>query len=267
MKVKKFINQEINGFLIIDTYLKITPNGKKTRKVLLKCLDCGREFERHSGVDFEHIKCKCKCASYPKNHRKKYKWNNKEYLISELSRMSGVPEQTLSTRINQGYSVDEAMTNRVKKICLSCGKEFETTIAKRYCSQTCLNRSSKKRKYKPIEIKKCVICGKQFESFREDARTCSVKCRRERDCNIRNNRYKKLREQGLFEESVTLKNVFIKFEGKCQCCGKLLSFDVGVTENDYPSIDHIIPISKNGAHTWDNVQLLCRLCNCKKSNK
>lgn len=32
-------------------------------------------------------------------------------------------------------------------------------------------------------------------------------------------------------------------------------------------IEHIIPISKGGSHTWDNVKLSHRSCNIKKSNK
>ena len=94
-----------------------------------------------------------------------------------------------------------------------------------------------------------------------------MECRRARDRIIRNKRYNNLKEQGLFDENVTLNNVFKKYDGKCQCCGRLLSFEAEVCENDYPSIDHVIPLSRGGTHEWDNVQLLCRGCNIKKSNK
>ena len=49
----------------------------------------------------------------------------------------------------------------------------------------------------------------------------------------------------------------IELEGKCQICGK--------TENI--TIDHIIPLSKNGTNHIDNLQPLCRSCNCRKNNK
>ena len=55
MKVKKFIGQTINGFLILDTYQVITTNGKKSWKVLVRCERCGREFERTSNEIYGNV--------------------------------------------------------------------------------------------------------------------------------------------------------------------------------------------------------------------
>ena len=35
---------------------------------------------------------------------------------------------------------------------------------------------------------------------------------------------------------------------------------------NYPSIDHIIPVSRGGLHSWDNVRLAHFLCNAVKSD-
>jgi len=45
--------------------------------------------------------------------------------------------------------------------------------------------------------------------------------------------------------------------GKCVKCGS----------NEKLEFDHIIPISKGGANTYRNIQLLCEKCNREKSDK
>jgi hypothetical protein len=48
---------------------------------------------------------------------------------------------------------------------------------------------------------------------------------------------------------------------KCKICGR--SVEDGVKLH----VDHIIPISKGGKTTWDNLRTLCQDCNLGKSNK
>ena len=35
----------------------------------------------------------------------------------------------------------------------------------------------------------------------------------------------------------------------------------------YPTVDHIVPLSKGGTHTWNNVQLAHMACNSGKCDK
>ena len=35
----------------------------------------------------------------------------------------------------------------------------------------------------------------------------------------------------------------------------------------YPTVDHIVPLSKGGSDTWDNVRLTCKRCNSAKGTK
>ena len=68
------------------------------------------------------------------------------------------------------------------------------------------------------------------------------------------------------EVGVTLKNLIKRNGLTCAICG-LPCFNGGNYLADlYPTMDHIIPISKGGGHTWDNVQVAHRLCNINKSN-
>lgn len=73
-----------------------------------------------------------------------------------------------------------------------------------------------------------------------------------------------------YEEGITLPRIINKYSGICQLCG------MPVNESDrkgnsigkkYPTIDHIIPLSKGGSHTWGNVQLAHMACNSSKCDK
>ena len=50
--------------------------------------------------------------------------------------------------------------------------------------------------------------------------------------------------------------VFARDGHKCQYCG-------AAAEN----IDHVVPRSRGGTHTWDNVVAACRPCNAKKEDR
>lgn len=72
------------------------------------------------------------------------------------------------------------------------------------------------------------------------------------------NRYLKLRSiEGSLTYSEIL-NILEEQGGKCPGCLKDFSEDLPYT------IDHFIPISKGGINHSNNIQLLCRPCNCSK---
>lgn len=66
------------------------------------------------------------------------------------------------------------------------------------------------------------------------------------------------------EEWATIK---ASYSNRCAYCLKPLRNDVDRGHADYPTIDHIIPISRGGWTTKENVVPSCRLCNYRKHNK
>lgn len=72
-----------------------------------------------------------------------------------------------------------------------------------------------------------------------------------------------------FDESISLHLLISRDNGICQICGKPVNsndIENGRIGGNYPSLDHIIPLSKGGTHTWGNVQLAHLSCNAKKHN-
>lgn len=54
----------------------------------------------------------------------------------------------------------------------------------------------------------------------------------------------------------------------CQICGEPTPRNLrGSYDMRAPEVDHIIPISRGGRHSYSNVQCACRSCNLDKSNK
>lgn len=73
-----------------------------------------------------------------------------------------------------------------------------------------------------------------------------------------------------YDDSITLQALMEKDNYTCCICGKAV--DCNDREGRrigrlYPTLDHIIPISKGGSHTWDNVQLAHMACNAGKCDR
>lgn len=182
-------------------------------------------------------------------------------------------------------------TNNYEKTCAECGHVFSQKHG--FLCQDC-----KDKKY----TKKCVVCGASFYSKESKSSICSVSCRREYmklkvkrvcsycesefyenrhgnrvcpDCSrellanrsVKRNHNYRTRKVGAFVESVDARVVFESDNYVCQKCGKKTTRNKPFNHNDYPNLDHIVPLSKGGKHEYKNVQCLCRLCNITKSGK
>lgn len=108
----------------------------------------------------------------------------------------------------------------------------------------------------------CPICGKEFTATMVSVRFCSRRCKRRAD----HNQYHKKRARlsgAEFDETVSLEGVIERDGAICQICGNITNKESFWGQ---PTIDHIVPMSKGGSHTWDNVQLACMKCNAKKAD-
>ena len=128
--------------------------------------------------------------------------------------------------------------------------------------------TSLKRVQRQQLILSCKNCGVGFSRDKLNRRTfCSYTCSK-RFANKTKQllRQEKLYKNGKVDYSISLEKLIKKHNGMCVLCNEKVVLTKDYQHSLYPSIDHIIPISKGGTHTWDNVQLAHRGCNGLKSN-
>ena len=123
----------------------------------------------------------------------------------------------------------------------------------------------------------CQNCGRLYDKRGQNQKVCD-ECRADIE-RAKGRARRRLREarsmnNGKIDYSITLAGLIERDNHICQLCGRevnetdyIFKGDIFIAGNDYPSIDHIKPLSKGGVHQWSNVQLAHRLCNSIKHNK
>jgi 5-methylcytosine-specific restriction endonuclease McrA len=62
------------------------------------------------------------------------------------------------------------------------------------------------------------------------------------------------------EVKFSRRNIFLRDHHRCQYCGR-------TPPREELTIDHVVPLSRGGRTTWDNVVLACVRCNSKKGSR
>lgn len=147
--------------------------------------------------------------------------------------------------------------------CAQCGSSFEATHKRKYCTKKC---SSDAQQVGPRQ-KVCGVCGVPFTAYPAYKKYCSKKCYNESE--LARNRRVRYHIVKSAVERIDRVRVFTLYNWHCALCGvHTPQSKIGTYSPNAPTLDHIIPLSKRGTHTYDNVQLLCRRCNCHvKNNK
>lgn len=180
---------------------------------------------------------------------------------------------------HEEVSAQALRKDTIKRLC-ECdiakkqeAKEQEYKLAKRkeYIYRSIANM---KLTYKPKHSLNCLECGRTFQSEKV-RKYCSD------ECMIRfNNSTKKhkKREQVLLNGSyqrIPLIKLIDRDNNVCHICGEQCDVnDVRINANgykvfgnNYPTVDHLIPVKHGGTNTWDNVKLAHMICNSVKSDK
>lgn len=162
---------------------------------------------------------------------------------------------------------------RRESTCIFCGKElpkFKTRFCSRECGIKHYHIQTGRISHSEILTKECAICGETFETWKSRQMCCSDECRK----IYKNSRRDKRLKDIVVDKDISVQKLAKRDNNQCQLCGRFVDWNdkhivnnITVCGNMYPSIDHIIPISSGGLHSWDNVQLAHRVCNSRKNNK
>ena len=134
--------------------------------------------------------------------------------------------------------------------------------------------ANKQNSWRQIRVASCERCGEIFYTTHSKRRYCSEDCRKEAEKKYSSYNHgsdDRLNRTNIIDKDISLEKLYLRDNGVCQICGGLCDYnDCYTNENGtfiaggtYPSRDHIVPLSKGGKHSWDNVRLAHRSCNSK----
>lgn len=110
----------------------------------------------------------------------------------------------------------------------------------------------------------CAECGEAFKAKTKPQRFCREHCN-----NIAKKRRRQVRKRGGKNVRVpSLGEIYKRDRGICQLCKKRVGRRTYKWPHSrYPSLDHIVPISKGGPDDASNIQLAHLGCNKRKQSK
>lgn len=153
-------------------------------------------------------------------------------------------------------------------------KQEELRLLKEKTQKEAIKEKEQRFWNQPFEQEAVSFCPVCNSAFYGRPKYCSDDCMR-RACNSKgkDKRLRRLRDRQI--DDITLQALYERDNGKCWICGGDCDFDDYfrdqnnnfIVGGNYPSIDHVYPLSKGGLHSWDNVKLAHHYCNTVKSNK
>lgn len=152
--------------------------------------------------------------------------------------------------------------------CVVCDVRFDGVHGTLYCSDNCrmtFYSIKSKSLHNPVAFK-CKECGCDCETSYGDTRSvyCSNKCSRRYNKRIRR-KMERARLRNVKVETVDPIKVFNRDGWRCQICGKKTpKAKRGSIDERAPELDHIVPLSAGGEHSYANTQCACRQCNARK---
>ena len=259
--------------------------GKKSSFINQTCKAIGEPFseeEKQKSIKLANIKAHRTRNRDARDIQKQSEYISRHYpkfeYISGFIGGSGTVELRCKECGNILKRTAGAVRNTKSEIlCPVCGErrkqeEAAKLEAERWTRQEEKIKAFWKQPFQQISIPMsvCKECGTYYISTKGGF--CSDECRRKHANRIHDRRLMRARR---IDKSITLTKLYKRDHGVCWLCGGKCDYnDYSKDENgyfvvghNYPSIDHVYPLSKGGNHEWGNVKLAHHYCNTVKNDK
>lgn len=172
--------------------------------------------------------------------------------------------------LKYGHGIKPASYTVHRPLCPHCGVRFTANGSQLYCTRDCGERA---RRHVLVvaandnaQSLNCRECEKQFTPLYGDKRKefCSKACSTRTFKRIQR-RVERARLRVAKVENVDPTKVFERDGWRCQLCGIKTPRKLrGTIEPNAPELDHIMPVSLGGEHSYANTHCACRECNIAK---
>lgn len=271
---------------------------KKHHSNGVDCNHCGKTFTPNkNGAKYKYCSEECSKEERRKRKRERWRkqnpdWNKKiikkcewcgdDYSVPKRNAhqarfCSDKCNNTWWSRVVYGHKPIEERNAERRERRLKRQAKLEKERAIRTLRSSLIRVIKHKEEQERIKrlTRECEECGTMFYDPHPHTLTCSSECSRKRSNRL--SRYyerKRINKYNLVDKDISLKRLYKRDKGICYLCGEPCDYNDKIITDEghyivgetYPSIDHVIPISKGGKHSWNNVKLAHHRCNTLKSD-
>jgi len=243
------------------------------------CQTCSTIFTPKSGQygtsrHWDAKYCRVKCRREGNNGGKRERKGVCENCNQGFSYFQNVPQRYCSVRCGLISNAKRQPAYRLhRKVCNGCGVKWWATSkhGKVTACNDCNYGEAKHKADRSAHECSCIVCGVLFcRVYTNQKHTCGEDCARavvKRKRALRKH-ITRAKKYGVEYMPLNPLKVFERDNWTCQICGRKTPKGLrGTIEDKAPEIDHRIPMSKGGPHTYSNTQCACRECNRIKGNR
>ncbi len=214
------------------------------------CVECG---------EYKAIYAKGKCSKcYSRSYQKKKYQKYRDKILERNRKWREENKEVKAEYYKEWSEKNKEARAKYNREWNEKNREVRREYDREFAKSNRERQKERNREYYEKNREKVLAANKLWaENNKERSKEITTNGRHRRRARIK----------GVKSETVSSLKVFERDSWKCGICGKRVNKRLKYPDPLSPSLDHIIPLSKNGTHTYDNVQLAHLRCNLRKSDK